>query len=194
MPGVSVKPFKPWEREVTLECKISFTLYCQGARVNCAVHKVFLLNEAVIIAVCWARDLGMGHSPCSRWLFLWALCSLCLPFGALCWASNFSAARPWKTCFHQAKMYGLLPKWMAAYKYSVVFYAATKPNAGVTAWLFPALHAWLWIRRVRGLGWMLLCKEGQSNVHYSEEKPWQRGQKGFLFKPWGAAQKLSFCL
>lgn len=67
-PGVSVKPFKPLEREVTLECKISFTLYCKGTGVNCAVHKVFLLNEPVIIAVCWTQDLGMGHSPCSQWL------------------------------------------------------------------------------------------------------------------------------
>lgn len=61
-PGVSVKPFKPWEQEVAWECKISFTLYCQGTGVNCAMDKVFLLNEAVVIAVCWAPDLGIGHS------------------------------------------------------------------------------------------------------------------------------------
>lgn len=50
---------------------------------------------------------------------------------------------------------------MAAYKYSVVFCTATKHIAG-------------------GLGWMPLCKEGQSNVPYSEDKPWQEGQKGSL--------------
>lgn len=58
-----------------------------------------------------------------------AFCFLCPPFHephshprvtAACWVSNFAAVGPWKTCFHQAKMHGLLRKWTAAYKYSAV--------------------------------------------------------------------------
>lgn len=114
------------------------------------------------------------------------------PLGAPCWASNFAAARPWKTCFYQAKMYGLLHKWMAAYKYSVVFCTATKPTAGVTARLFPAL------KRGSGLGgWVAWAgsalKGGAEQCALLWRETLARRTEKLLLKPQGAAQKLNCC-
>lgn len=140
--------------------------------------------------MCWAQNPGKGkqlsafHAPLSVSTHR----SLCLAeqphshpcVRAACWVSNFAAAGPWKTCFHQAKMYGLLPKWAAAYKHSAVLpdCQAKEPQQASQPGSLQLRECGCGLGgRVAGAGrW--LCKEGWINGPCSGEKPRQGEQKG----------------
>lgn len=140
--------------------------------------------------MCWAQNPGKGkqlsafHAPLSVSTHR-SLCLVEQPHShprvrAACWVSNFAAAGPWKTCFHQAKMYGLLPKWAAAYKHSAVLpdCQAKEPQQASQPGSLQLRECGCGLGgRVAAAGrW--LCKEGQIDGPCSGEKPRQGEQKG----------------